>query len=68
MVFDRHQVLGLLIEPVRAGQGLAFGTVAVAARVVGDALVATVEAVLDVTTQRVGAAVGEVTQRLALRG
>ena len=66
-VLDRQQVLGLAVEPAGAGQGLALGTVAVAARVVGDALVAAVEAALDVPAQRRGAAAGQVAQRLLLR-
>ena len=66
MILDRQQVLGLAVEPVRAGKGLALGTVAVAARVVGDALVAAIQTVLDVPAQRRGAAVGQVAQRLPL--
>ena len=67
MVFDRQQVLRLLIEPVGSSQGLALGTVAVAARVVGDALVAAIETMLDVAAQLGRATSGQVTQRLALR-
>ncbi len=52
VVFDRQQVLGLALQPAGAGQGLALGTVAVAARVVGDAVVAAVQATLDVAAQR----------------
>src|SRR5947199_100114 len=66
MVFDRQQVLRLLIEPVGAGQSLALGTVAVAARVVGDALVAAVEAMLDMATQGGSATACQVAQRLPL--
>src|SRR5262245_28158943 len=68
MVFDRQQVLRLLLEPAGTGQGLALGTVTVATRVVGDALVAAVQAVLDVAAQRRGPADGQVAQRLALHG
>ena len=67
VVLDRQQVLGLALEPAGAGQGLALGTVAVAARVVGDAFVAAVEAALDVAAQRRRAADRQVAQRLALR-
>ena len=67
MVFDRQEVLRLLIEPVGASQGLALGTVAVAARVVGNTLMAAIEAVLDVAAQDGSTAVGQFTQRLALR-
>src|SRR5438093_4087615 len=67
VVFNRQLVLRLLVEPAGAGQGLALGTVAVAARVVGDTLVATVEAVLDVAAERGGAAHGQLAQRLVLR-
>jgi hypothetical protein len=51
MVFDRQQVPRLLIEPASAGQRLALGTVVAPARVVRDALVAAIEAVLDMATQ-----------------
>src|SRR5207249_3365549 len=43
------------------------GTVAVAARVVGDAIVAAIETMLDVAAQLGRATGGQVTQRLALR-
>jgi hypothetical protein len=62
----RQQVLRLLIEPVGAGQRLALGAVAVPARVVGDALLAAIEAVLDMAAQHGRAEGGQVTQRLAL--
>ena len=57
MVFDRQEVLRLLVEPAGAGQGLALGTMAVAAGVVSDAFVTAVEAVLDVPAQDGGAAI-----------
>src|SRR5947208_2978217 len=66
MVLDRQQVLRLLIKPAGARQGLALGTVAVAARVVGDALMTTVEAVLHMAAQRGGATPGQGVERLAL--
>jgi len=63
MVFDRQQVLCLLVEPTGAGQCLALGTVAVATRVVGDPLSATIEAMLDMAAQRRRAARRQVAQR-----
>src|SRR5207253_5622452 len=48
-------------------QGLALGTVAVAARVVGDPLMAAVGATLDVAAQRRRAADRQIAQRSALR-
>ena len=56
MVFDRQEVLGLLVEPAGTGQGLALGAVAVAAGVVGQAFVAAGGAVFPVPAQSSGAA------------
>ena len=51
IVLDRQQVLGLLVQPWARAKSLALGTVAVATGVVGDAVVAAVQAMLDVAAQ-----------------
>lgn len=66
-ILDRQQMFGLTVEPLGPGQGLAFGTMAVATGVVGDAVMTAVEAMLDMPAQGGGAAGSQVTQRLVLR-
>ena len=51
VIVDRQQRLRFLVQPASAGQGLAFGAVAVAARIVSDPLVATVETLFDVSAE-----------------
>jgi len=68
MVLHRQQVLRLLLEPAGAGQGLALGAVAVAARIIGDTLLAAVQTVLDMPAQCGGATACQVAQGLTLHG
>src|SRR5215468_249529 len=68
VVLHRQQVRRLPFEPAGAGQGLTFGTVAVAARIVGDTLAAAVQAVLDMPAQFGGATACQVAQCLTLHG
>src|SRR6516165_3080333 len=67
-VFHWEQIGGALVEPLGTGSGLAAGAVAVAARVVGDALVAATVALLDMSAQLGRAAADQVTQHAALLG
>src|SRR5262245_61866373 len=67
MIVHRQQLFGLALQPAGAGQGLALGTVAVATRVVGQALMAAVEAALDMPTQRRCATHRQIPQGFALR-
>src|SRR6516225_6148397 len=67
MIFDRQEMRRLSVEPLRTGQSLALGTMAVAARIVSDTLVAAIETLLDVATERGRTAYGQSAQRLALR-
>ena len=56
-VLDLGKQLGLpAFEPLRAGERLALGTMPIAARVVGDALMATRVALLDMAAECGGAA------------
>jgi hypothetical protein len=57
VVFDGQQVLLLSLEPSSLIQALAFGAMAIPARVVGDLLVSTAIALLDMASQGGGAAV-----------
>jgi len=54
-IADRQQVGVALLQPGACGSALAPGTVPVAARVIGDALVPAVRAGLNVTAQGSGA-------------
>src|SRR5205085_2925404 len=51
-VLNRQQFRRTLFHPPRPGRGLALGTVAIAARVVGDLLVAALVTRLHVSAQR----------------
>jgi len=66
-VFDRQQVLRLAVEPPRAGQRLALGTMAVAARIVSVVFVAAVQTVKRMPAQGRRTADRQVGQRLPLR-
>ena len=64
----RRQKLRLpLGEPLGAGRGLALRTVAIAARVVGDALVAAVQTAFDVSAQRCCATPRQIAPAASLR-
>src|ERR1051325_10466032 len=67
-VLNRQQLGGAVVEPLGAGGGLAPGAVAVAARVVGDPLMAAPVALLDVPAQPCGAPADQVLQHAALLG
>ena len=55
-VSHRQKLRGLLLQPLGFGQGLAFGTVAVTAGVIGRVLKAASVALLEMTSQLLGAA------------
>ena len=59
--------LAAFLEPVRTGFGAAPGTVTITTGVPEDVLVVAAVAVIKMTTQSVGTAVGDRTQHLALR-
>ena len=65
-IFDGQQFRLPGLHPLRGGGGLALGAVAVAARVVGDLLMAAVVALLDVSAQGGSPAGGDVAQGAAL--
>ena len=66
MILDRQQFRLPGLHPLRGGGGLALGAVAVAARVVGDLLMAAVIAFLDVSAQGGSPAGGDVAQGATL--
>ena len=67
-VLDGQELGFPCLHPLRRGGGLALGTVAVAARVVGDPLMPALIAGLGVTSQRRGSADGDILQDAALLG
>ena len=67
-IFNRQQLGFPGLHPLRGGGGLALGTVAVAARVVGDLLMPAPVTLLDVPAHGGGPAVRDVSEGAALLG
>src|SRR6516165_1572343 len=67
VILKRQQIARLALQPALARQRLALRTVAVAARVVRDPFLSTVEAAFHVAAQLRGAAPRQVPQRFLLR-
>src|SRR5260370_25190512 len=67
IVVHRQQFLLTFAKPLIASVGLALGTVPVAARIIGDGLMATAGALIAMSTKRGGAAACDGIEHLTLR-